>query len=68
MRSNPVTAHPTSPEMTESAIFQPFYRRLAELSDDNKARLALAVISEFLQSTSRRRGKKGFVSEGRRDG
>ena len=47
---------------------QLFIRKLRQLTDDNKARLALAVISEFLQSGSRRRGKKGFVPEGGQDG
>jgi len=46
---------------------QLFIRKLRQLTDNRKARLALAVISEFIKLKDRRRGKEGFVSEGGQD-
>lgn len=56
----PRTATPV-PETTETALYGPFHDWLVPLNDDDKGRLAFAVIYSFFHPKPRSRGEHDVI-------
>lgn len=50
------TQPPPGPETTEVDLYKPFHKRLAQLSESDQGRLAMAIIERFLHLD--RQGKR----------